>query len=1315
MSDQVFGQFLLLLTLLFGTTYLLSGLFERLKIPGILAALFVAMGAHYTPIGTMMLHGVFNDIFTALAELGVLFLLFYIGLQIDMKEMRSQSSNIIAATVLNTIIPFALGVGVMRYLGYEWIVSFVVGLTRMPTAEAVIVPILDEFRLVKSKIGSYIVGAGILDDIIEVFLISFVSIWIGDKSGFIGDDSSTAIGLFLNVTVFVAAAWAVHKWIILPVSRWLNLRVTNLIFLTIIVLFLFGGYAEYTNLGLVVGAIVAGILMRPVFNTANEIGIQAAKSVRAVSYGFFGMIFFLWIGMSVDLNGMIKEPELAILLFIAAFAGKLIGIFLMVPSGKLNAKEALTVGIGLNARLTTEIIVAKLLLDAQLIDNQLFTALVAASSVSTIVVPLLFSFLISLWKDELVEPSIGRMEETEIKKAAERSIPWYAQDTASVYKSFGTDPKKGLTSSEAAQRTRQYGINSIRTADKEKWYQIFFRQFTDILILILFIASVISFAIGEIGDAVTILIIIVLNGVLGFIQEYKAEKAIEALQKMLSLHCKVLRDGKKTEIDSTSLVPGDIVFIELGDKIAADLRLIDAVNLKIDESALTGESAASLKTGKAVSQNSPLNEQSCMVWMGTNVVNGYAKGIVVATGMETEFGKIAKMTTEIGDTHTPLQKKLAVLGKKLGILSVAIAGFVAITGYLLGKDMMEMFLTGISLAVAVVPEGLPAVVTITLALGIKAMVKQKALLRRLQAAEALGSANIICTDKTGTLTQNQMTVQTIWLFNSTIHVTGSGYDPKGHFEIANKKIDYKERKDLLELLKAGLVCTHASLSKENGIWKASGEPTEASLVAAAYKAWLIPDSDKVTTEFSFNSKRKRMSVIIQEDEENIAYVKGAPEILLERSNFFFDGDKVYPLGEKEKKAFVEAYTKLAENGLRTLALAKRILPKEIKLDAEDIENDLVLLGIVGIIDPPREEVKTAIKTARSAGIDIVMITGDAPLTAMAIAKEVGLNIEHAVTGSELSKMDEHTLKEVIKKGVLFARTTPADKMRIVQTLQQDGSIVAMTGDGVNDAPALKKADIGIAMGLRGTDVAKSAADIILLDDNFASIINAVREGRRQYDNIKKFVTYLLSSNIGEVIAIFINILLGGPLILLPVQILWMNLVTDGMTAVALGMEKAEKGTMHHPPRGKNESFLQRRGIIMILLLGGYIGGATLWIFHHYLSSGLPEAEAVALAQTAAFTGIIILEKINVFNYRSLHAPIYTLGFFSNKWLITAWIVTISLQVAAVYVPFLQEALHTVPLSIEDWFLIFEISIPLFIVSEIYKTIEWKRKEKSRTV
>lgn len=1313
MNDQVVGQFLLLLALLFGLTYLLAGLLERLKIPGILAALFVAMAAHYTPVGDLLTHGVFNNLFTILAELGVLFLLFFIGLQIDMKEMRSQSGNIISATILNTVVPFILGVGVMRYLGYDWIISFIVGLTRMPTAEAVIVPILDEFNLIKTKVGNYIVGAGVLDDIIEVFLVAFVSVWISAKSGFIVNDSQEITDIVINIAIFMAATWISWRFILIPLSHWLKIRVANLILLTIITLFIFGGFAEYSDLGLVVGAIVAGILMRPVFNAAGDIGLQATKAVRAVSYGFFGIIFFLWIGMSVDVTGIVKAPELAILLFLAAFIGKIIGIFLMVPMGQLNSKEAWTIGIGLNARLTTEIIVAKLLLDAQLIDLHLFTALVAASSVSTIIVPLLFSLMVSFWKNQLMASSAEKTTEPLITKIHENVVPFYAQEPTDITKLLDTDTSRGLSEAQVKERLEHYGINKIQAVHKEKWQWILLRQFTDVLIVILLIAAAISFAIGETGDAITILIIVILNGILGFVQEFKAEKAIEALQKMLSLHCKVLRDGEKKEIDSTLLVPGDILFLEIGDKVPADVRLIEAVNLKIDESALTGESVASLKNIQSVPKESALSQRSSMVYMGTNVVNGYAKGIVVATAMQTEFGKIAKMTSEVVDAQTPLQKKLAVLGEKLGIFSVAIAAMVAIIGYLLGKDMLEMFLTGISLAVAVVPEGLPAVVTITLALGVKAMVRQKALLRRLQAAEALGSANVICTDKTGTLTQNQMTVQKIWLFKGEIELTGNGYDPKGHFEQNHKKIDYSKRKDLLQLLKTGLICNHAGLSKENDEWKITGEPTEAALIVAAYKAWLAPSDEKIITEFSFNSQRKRMSIITEEDNEKVVYTKGAPEVLLARSRYFYDGESVRPLDETNRKAFEDAYIKLASSGLRTLAFAKRTVAEDTQFDADVVENDLILLGVVGIIDPPRPEVSLAIQTARTAGIKVVMITGDAPLTAMAIAKEIGLDAKHAVTGTELDSLDDDTLKRVIHEGALFARTTPANKMRIVDILQKEDLITAMTGDGVNDAPALKKADIGIAMGLKGTDVAKGAADMILLDDNFASIINAVREGRRQYDNIKKFVTYLLSSNIGEVIAIFVNIILGGPLILLPVQILWMNLVTDGMTAVALGLEKAEKGVMHRPPRASSESILKVRGIIMIILLGGYIGGATLWIFHHYLASGLPQTQAIALAQTAAFTAIIILEKMNVFNYRSLHAPMYVIGFFSNMWLIAAWLVTISLQVAAVYVPFLQETLHTVPLALNDWILIIEIALPIFVLTEIYKMIEWlliKRKD-----
>ena len=831
----------------------------------------------------------------------------------------------------------------------------------------------------------------------------------------------------------------------------------------------------------------------------------------------------------------------------------------------------------------------------------------------------------------------------------------------------------------------------------------------DVLIFILILAAAVSVAVGEMTDAVTIMVIVVLNGVLGFVQEWKAEKAIEALQRMLAPQCKVVRDGHEQTIDAEELVQGDMVMLEIGDRIPGDLRLVEALDLRVDESSLTGESESVGKGIDPADKEAPISARPCVVWMGTAITNGRARGVVTATGMATEFGRIARLTQTIGRETTPLQQKLGVLGKQLGLFSVAISVVVAVTGWLLGKPLLEMFMTGVSLAVAVVPEGLPAVVTITLALGVRAMVRRRALLRRLQAAETLGAATVICTDKTGTLTQNEMTVTHIWLPSGELAVTGVGYDPKGHFEQNGCRIDYRQKPDLLALLETGLYCNHARIIKDDRGWHEIGEPTEASLVTAAHKAWLHPEEVPHTvSEFSFNSRRKRMTVIEHLPEAFMAHVKGAPEVILERCTRISDHCSEHEMTDTDRRSAGAAYQALAEQGLRTLALARRNLPKGIALDEEHVEQELTLLGIVGIIDPPHVEVPEAIGLADSAGIRVVMITGDAPATALSIGRSIGLRAERAISGPELEAMDDDRLRNILQQDVLFARTTPEHKMRIVRVLKETDQVVAMTGDGVNDAPALKKADIGIAMGLRGTDVAKGASDMILIDDNFASIIGAVAEGRRQYDNIQKFVRYLLSSNMGEVLAIFINILLGGPLILLPVQILWMNLVTDGMTAVALGLEPAEKGIMQRPPRKAKEPILNRSGIFMILLLGGYIGVASLWLFHHYLAAA--RGEAVLLAQTVAFTGIIVLEKMNVFNYRALRAPLKTIGFFSNPWVLLAWTFTIGLQVCAVYVPFLQKALHTVPLGWADWGLIFMIALPIFFMAEAYK---WFRRRHIR--
>ena len=579
---------------------------------------------------------------------------------------------------------------------------------------------------------------------------------------------------------------------------------------------------------------------------------------------------------------------------------------------------------------------------------------------------------------------------------------WHSLDAEAAITRLRTDSRHGLSAEDAERRLQQHGLNTLESGRKVHWYTVLARQFADVLIFILLAAAGISVAVGEMADAVTIMVIVLLNSVLGFVQEWKAERAIEALQRMLAPHCKVVRDGHEQAIDAKGLVPGDIVLLEIGDRVPGDMRLVEALDLRLDESSLTGESESVSKGIDTVGRDASPSERSSVAWMGTAVTNGRARGVVTATGMATEFGRIARLTQAIGREVTPLQRKLAVLGKQLGMFSIAISVVVALTGWLLGKPLLEMFMTGVSLAVAVVPEGLPAVVTITLALGVRAMVRRRALLRRLQAAETLGAATVICTDKTGTLTQNEMTVTHIWLPSGELAVTGIGYDPQGHFEEKGHKINCRQRPDLLTLLETGLRCNHARIVKNDRGWHEIGEPTEAALVVASYKALLHPEEAAHTvSEFSFNSRRKRMTVIEHLPEALIAHVKGAPEVILERCSRISEKAGEREMTDADQRAAMAAYQALAEQGLRTLALARRRLPGGIALDEEHIERDLTLLGIVGIIDPPHFEVPDAIRLARSAGIRSIMITGDAPATALSIARSIGLDVTRAISGGQL--------------------------------------------------------------------------------------------------------------------------------------------------------------------------------------------------------------------------------------------------------------------------------------------------------------------------
>jgi len=897
-------------------------------------------------------------------------------------------------------------------------------------------------------------------------------------------------------------------------------------------------------------------------------------------------------------------------------------------------------------------------------------------------------------------------------------VAWHAIGGADVATRLGSDARLGLAEPEAERRLETAGPNVLVEAPGTPWQTVLFRQFANALILVLVVAAAISALAGKAADAVTIVAIVLLNGVLGFVQEWRAERAVRALRRMLSPQATVSRGGRLMRIPSERIVPGDLVRLDVGARVPADLRLTEATDLRVDEASLTGESVPVRKGTDGVDERTMLAERASMAWTGTTVVHGRGAGIAVATGMETEFGRIAHLAQSVVREPTPLQRKLAVLARQLGFASIVVAAVVAALGISLGRGALDVFLTGVSLAVAVVPEGLPAVVTITLALGIRTMSRRRALLRRLPAAETLGAATVICTDKTGTLTANEMTVCDIWLDSGAITVTGSGYDPAGGFEEAGRPVRAEDRPDLLEALETGVSCNHARVADDGKGWQAVGEATEAALVVAALKAGITTDSTRGSAreiaELPFTSDRKRMTVVTVAGEVSgradggeapaartcTAHVKGAPEILLDRCTRVRTRDGVRPLDAEARRRVEDAGRRMAEDGRRTLALARRDLSDTSGLDAEEVESDLTLLGVVGMLDPPRPEVPAAVERARSAGIAVIMITGDAPGTAVAVARAIGMRAREPILGDALSSMTDADLGAALSGDAVFARTTPEHKLRIVEQLQAMGHIVGMTGDGVNDAPALQRADVGIAMGIRGTDAARGAADMIITDDNFASIVGAVEEGRRQQDNIQKFVRYLLSSNAGEVIAILGNLLLRAPLILLPVQILWMNLVTDSVTALALGLEPAEDGVMRRRPRPPGGRILDRQGIWMVAALGAYIGVATLWLFDLYGDAG---PRGALVAQTVAVTAIVLLEKVNVFNFRALHEPIARIGFFSNPRLIMAWVAMVGLQACAVYVPFLQRSLHTVPLAARDWLVMTAVAAPVFIVPE---TITW---------
>ncbi|ARU62372.1 ATPase [Tumebacillus avium] len=884
---------------------------------------------------------------------------------------------------------------------------------------------------------------------------------------------------------------------------------------------------------------------------------------------------------------------------------------------------------------------------------------------------------------------------------------WHTMDVHDVLQMLSVPPD-GLTNAEAEKRREQFGENRLNEAEQKSWLTLFLNQFRDFMVLVLLAATLVSGLLGEHADAITIIAIIIVNGVLGFYQELRAEKSLASLKQLTAPTAHALRDGQKISIAASDLVPGDVIFLESGDRVPADVRILECAGLEAEESALTGESLPVQKMIAAIGDsNATLGDRKNMAYMGTMITRGKAKAIVTSTGMQTEMGLIADLIQTAEETETPLQRRLDQLGKILVYVALGITAVVVLAGILHGNDIYTMFLAGVSLAVAAIPEGLPAIVTVALALGVQRMIKRKAIVRKLPSVETLGAATVICSDKTGTLTQNKMTVQRVWIGGQFYEVTGTGYDPSGEFRFSDKKIDPIRRPDLMRLLEISVLCNNAVLfqdkQKKHIEWAVQGDPTEGALMVLAAKGGLHgPDMEAQQPrldEIPFDSTRKMMSVLTRDQKGNLFMLtKGGPDVLLERCGYMLIDGKVTPLTGSLRKGIMQANYAMGAEALRCLAVAYRPLRNEGQFKEQDSERDLVFVGLTGMIDPPRAEVYDAISRTKKAGIKTIMITGDHQVTAEAIARQLGILPSGGLTvnGHDLYNMSDEELQARVDDIFVYARVSPEHKLRIVKALQARGHVVAMTGDGVNDAPAIKAADIGISMGQGGTDVAKDASSLILSDDNFATIVAAIEEGRGIYDNIRKFVRYLLASNVGEIVTMFLAMMMGMPLPLVPIQILWVNLVTDGLPAIALGVDQAEKDIMHKPPRNVRESIFARGLGFKILSRGILIGVATLAVFWFTLQM---EPDNLIKAQSMAFTTLVMAQLIHVFDCRSVEGGIFSRNIFENKWLIASVISSVVLLLGVMYIEAFQPVFRTVPLGLVDWVIVLvAAAIPTFALA-----------------
>ncbi|MFT4310590.1 MAG: cation-translocating P-type ATPase [Candidatus Woesearchaeota archaeon] len=888
---------------------------------------------------------------------------------------------------------------------------------------------------------------------------------------------------------------------------------------------------------------------------------------------------------------------------------------------------------------------------------------------------------------------------------------YHAKPITTLYKELETS-EQGLSEQQVAQRLAKDGLNVSYKEQKISAFKIFRNQFGNLIIYILYLAAFLSVLLGEMIEYYAIMSIIIIIVLLGFFEEYKAGKDMAALQKLTPQYCKVIRNGKKQDILAEQLVRGDLLVLQRGDIVPADARVVQTSHIKVDESALTGESLAISKQTAVIDQNTELAQRTNMVYAGSPVTSGEALCVVVETGLQTELGKIAHMLHNVKEQLTPLQKRMYTLSKQFSITILVICVLIFITGILQGFPLNKMLILTIAVAVAGIPESLPAVLAVVLAVGTKRMAKQNAIIKRLPAVETLGTCSVICTDKTGTLTQNKMVVEEVYTLDGQIHVTGTGLDPIGEFIVGNKVINPKNHKTLSQILTISALCNNATLNKEKNEYSIDGEATEGALMVLAHKAGLrnLHGLHPRVHEHPFDADRKCMSVIHKVKGKHIAYAKGAPEYLLKKCTRYMKNGKSYPLSKEMRSVIIHETESYAQRGLRVLGLAYKE-HNATKLQQQHVESGLTFVGLIAIRDPPHPTVKQAIVDCQTAGIKVVMITGDNPVTARCIAEELGIyqHTDTVLTGQELDVLSDTDLYRIANQVSVYARATPKHKLRIVQALQHIGHIVAMTGDGVNDAPALKAADIGVAMGKKGTEVAKEASEMVIKDDNFATIVTAVKEGRNIYQNIRKFIYYLLVGNFSQVIIIFVSALLGVLSPLTALMVLFVNLVTSEFPALGLSMERSSPNIMQYKPRSPKEPLLNEYLLFKIAQVIPFVVLGTLIIYVWQL--GLHDATK---AQTMAFVTIIMFMMMHAFNARSFSKSIFNRYFFSNGWFFASVIFSFAATLCVIYIPVLQGLFQTVALSLSDWLIVFVVTSFILLFVEIQKTaIQNEMREQER--